>query len=255
MGNEIPEQLAMFLRSVALGGVLGLVYDLARCLRRLGGPLWRGLLDVAVSLTAAASLFFFIMAGSGELRLFILIGALGGGVLFFSLLSPLLRPLWDFWLDLLLIPARLLGRIGKKLYRICKKLFSFPRKWFTIIVTHWRERLRPARGGGEEMAAAKKSGKKAKKRSGGKLPLLIFLALRLAFSCTTCRGSWRRPGRRRRFTPSAWRSCGRPTSVWPQISPTATTRSSSRRLPGMNWAWWSRGRRSSALIIDLDSVS
>ena len=37
MGNEIPEQLAMFLRSVALGGVLGLVYDLARCLRRLGG--------------------------------------------------------------------------------------------------------------------------------------------------------------------------------------------------------------------------
>ena len=180
MGNEIPEQLAMFLRSVALGGVLGLVYDLARCLRRLGGPLWRGLLDVAVSLTTAASLFFFIMAGSGELRLFILIGALGGGVLFFSLLSPLLRPLWDFWLDLLLIPARLLGRIGKKLYRICKKLFSFPRKWFTIIVTHWRERLRPARGGGEEMAAAKKSGKKAKKRSGGKLPLLIFLALLLA---------------------------------------------------------------------------
>ena len=180
MGNEIPEQLAMFLRSVALGGVLGLVYDLTRCLRRLGGPLWRGLLDVAVSLTAAASLFFFIMAGSGELRLFILIGALGGGVLFFSLLSPLLRPLWDFWLDLLLIPARLLGRIGKKLYRICKKLFSFPRKWFTIIVTHWRERLRPARGGGEEMAAAKKPGKKAKKRSGGKLPLLIFLALLLA---------------------------------------------------------------------------
>ena len=78
MGNEIPEQLAMFLRSVALGGVLGLVYDLARCLRRLGGPLWRGLLDVAVSLMAAASLFFFIMAGRGELRLFILIVDLGG---------------------------------------------------------------------------------------------------------------------------------------------------------------------------------
>ena len=249
MGNEIPEQLAMFLRSVALGGVLGLVYDLARCLRRLGGPLWRGLLDVAVSLTAAASLFFFIMAGSGELRLFILIGTLGGGVLFFSLLSPLLRPLWDFWLDLLLIPARLLGRIGKKLYRICKKLFSFPRKWFTIIVTHWRERLRPARGGGEEMAAAKKSGKKAKKRSGGKLPLLIFLALLLAVGIQLYNMQGQLEAAR------AWRSCGRPTSVWPRISPTATTRSSSRRSPGMNWVWWSRGRRSSALIIDLDSVS
>lgn len=177
MGNEIPEQLAMFLRSVVLGGGLGLLYDLARCLRRLGGGLWRGLLDVAVSLTAAAALFFFVMAGSGELRLFILLGALLGVTLFFCLLSPLLRPLWDFWLDLLLIPFRFLGRIAKKLYQICKKLFSFFRNWFTIMVTHWRDRLRPARRGEEEMAQGKQPVKKGKKRPSSKLTVLILLAL------------------------------------------------------------------------------
>ena len=45
MGNIISEQLMLFLRSVLLGGVLGLLYDLLRPFRRLGGQLWGGLLD------------------------------------------------------------------------------------------------------------------------------------------------------------------------------------------------------------------
>ena len=166
MGNEIPEQLAMFLRSVALGGVLGLVYDLARCLRRLGGPLWRGpagrggepdgggvpvLLHYGRQRGAAA-----VHSDRGS----------GSGVLFFSLLSPLLRPLWDFWLDLLLIPARLLGRIGKKLYRICKKLFFFSAKVVYNNSYTLAERLRPAGegrgdGGGEK---ARQKGEKTLRR-------------------------------------------------------------------------------------------
>ena len=46
-GYIISEQLAMFLRSIALGGALGLVYDLLRTLRRLGGRLWGGVLDAS----------------------------------------------------------------------------------------------------------------------------------------------------------------------------------------------------------------
>ena len=37
LGNYISEQLAMFVRAILLGASLGLVYDLFRTLRRLGG--------------------------------------------------------------------------------------------------------------------------------------------------------------------------------------------------------------------------
>ena len=82
-GYIISEQLAMFLRSIALGGALGLVYDLLRTLRRLGGRLWGGVLDALYCVLAVSSLFLFMMAGSGELHLFVLMGTLGGAVLFF----------------------------------------------------------------------------------------------------------------------------------------------------------------------------
>ena len=49
MGNHIPEQLALFFRSILLGGGFALVYDLARPLRLLGGRKWGCLLDSLVS--------------------------------------------------------------------------------------------------------------------------------------------------------------------------------------------------------------
>ena len=52
----------MFVRSILLGGTLGLVYDLLRTLRRLGGKLWGGVLDALFCLLAVSSLFFFAMA-------------------------------------------------------------------------------------------------------------------------------------------------------------------------------------------------
>ena len=72
------------------------------------------------------------MAEEGELRLFILAGTLGGAVLFFSLLSPLLRPIWEFWVTLFCIPVRLILLLLKKVYFSVKKFFSFIRKRFTI---------------------------------------------------------------------------------------------------------------------------
>ncbi|MBR2132354.1 MAG: spore cortex biosynthesis protein YabQ [Oscillospiraceae bacterium] len=132
MGNEIPVQLAQFFRSILLGAMLALVYDLVRALRRLGGQVWEIVLDTVVSLFAVSSLFFLVMAEEGELRLFIVAGTLGGAVLFFSLLSPVLRPIWEFWVTLFCIPARLSSLFLKKVYFSLKKVFSFVRKRFTI---------------------------------------------------------------------------------------------------------------------------
>ena len=180
MGNIVSEQLLLFLRSVLLGGVLGLLYDLLRPFRRLGGRLWGGLLDALYGLTTVSAVFLFVMAGDGELRVFILMGALGGAVLFFCLLSQPMRPLWDFWTAIFLKPVlwtkNFLGKCEKKR----KKLFSFGKKWFTIIFKlQTRIPKGPGREGDDEMAGETKktSAKSVKKRPGGKLTAIILLAL------------------------------------------------------------------------------
>lgn len=126
MGNYISEQLAMFLRAILLGGSLGLVYDLFGAVRSLGGRIWGGLLDVLYCALAVSSLFLFVMAGGGEMRIFVLAGALGGAVLFFCLLSRPLRPLWAFWLEILLSPLRAAAGL-------VKKLLQFTRKWQKVL--------------------------------------------------------------------------------------------------------------------------
>ena len=109
MGNYVSEQLALFLQSIALGAVLGLIYDLLGVLRSLGGRLWGGVLDALFCLTAACAVFLFVMAGDGEMRLFVPAGALGGAVL--ALYLAVLPYVSGPALDLL---ERLLGtRLGE----------------------------------------------------------------------------------------------------------------------------------------------
>lgn len=133
MGNEIPLQLAQFFRAALLGSTLALLYDLTRALSAPGGKLLEGLMDTLISVASVLSLFLFVMAEEGELRLFILLGAVGGAVLFFSVLSSVLRPIWAFWVGVLLFPLHLGDIIFKKLHLFFKKVFSFCRRWFTII--------------------------------------------------------------------------------------------------------------------------
>lgn len=176
MGIVISQQLRQFLCSILLGGVLGLLYDLARPLRTLGGRVWNGALDAALSVTAVGSVFFFVMAGDGELRLFILMGVLGGAVLFFCLLSRALQPVWAFWFTVFAAPFHLLWKILKKIAKLCKKLFSFSTSWFTIISAKLRGKCVPAQEGEEAMAAAKKT---EKKRPSSRLTAIILLVLLL----------------------------------------------------------------------------
>lgn len=176
MGVCISEQLATFLRSILLGAELALVYDLARPLRRLGGRFWNGLLDAALAAGSAAALFLFVMAGSGEMRLFILGGAFGGAVLFFCLISAPLRPVWAFWADIVLFPLEIAKKFSTLVWKTCKKLFSFWEKWFTIMFTKWSGmRCRPE-GGEESMAKATKT---EKKRPSSRLTALILAVLLL----------------------------------------------------------------------------
>ena len=111
MGIEIGAQLDALWRSLFLGAALALLYDGLRALRmrRRTRRALTDLLDALYCLfLAAALLAFTLRVGRGELRLYMLAFALLGAVLSFTLLSPLLRPLWDFWAGCLFAFARLL---------------------------------------------------------------------------------------------------------------------------------------------------
>lgn len=185
-GNVVSQQLMMFLRSIALGAALGLTYDLLGALRTLGGKLWGALLDALYCLLAVTALFFFVLAGSGELRIFVLAGALGGAVLFFCLLSRPLRPLWAFWLQILLTPVALARGLLRKCGENFKKLFSFAGAWVTMERKRWRGRkLSAPREGDEAMnkkTPEKSSPKKQKKRPNSKLTAVILLVLLIGIS-------------------------------------------------------------------------
>lgn len=183
-GNYVSDQLLLFLRSAGLGMCLGLLYDLLGALRRLGGKLWGGVLDVAFCLTAAVSVLFFVLAGDGELRIFIALGILGGAVLFWCLLGGILRPVWAFWLDLILLPVHLIQKFLKKCGQTGKKVFSFCRKWFTIKFTFLHGRREPPQQEGEAEMSKPSEKKKSKQQGsthpGSKLSMLLLVILLVA---------------------------------------------------------------------------
>ena len=122
MEIQISRQLALFGQSVLLGLAAGLLYDLLRAFR-LRLPRSTALWDALYCLAVGTGLFFFTLRqAEGLLRGYVVLGALGGAVLFFCLLSSLLRPVWDFWVDTLAF-----------FLRLC----ALPLQWLKIFAKKW----------------------------------------------------------------------------------------------------------------------
>ena len=158
MGVSVTGQALAFLGAMALGGALGIVYDLFRLLRgRLG---WRGLgavLDLVYWPLAAAALFAYsVTAGDGVVRVYLMAGVALGGVLYFLMLSWAALLLGGWMADLtgllwaiLLCPIRWLHRVWKNFWKNAKKIFHYRLKWYRINCTIEKMgRMARARGGG-----------------------------------------------------------------------------------------------------------
>ena len=100
MESTVSQQLLAFGWSILLGMAAGVLYDLLRPFR-LRLPRLTAWLDLLYCLTVGSAVFLFLLRRAGELRLYLLLGILGGAVLFFCALSAILRPVWDFWVDTL----------------------------------------------------------------------------------------------------------------------------------------------------------
>ena len=144
------------------------LYDLLRAVR-LRHPRLTAPLDLLYCQAVGLAVFLFVLRQSdGQLRGFILLGGLGGGVLFFSLLSRPLRPVWDFWMDrwmelfqFLSLPGRFCAAVCKKFAFQAKTLFYFLRKYATI---HIEGVWKPLRKGGMSHGKARQTRKKEKIR-------------------------------------------------------------------------------------------
>ena len=130
MGSQATGQLLVFGQSILLGLSAGLLYDLLRPFR-VRAPRFTGALDGCYCLAVGGAVFLFLLRrAEGQLRGFVIVGALGGAVLFFCVFSELLRPVWAFWADtlaflwaLLCLPLRWTRDLCKKTAHQGKNLF------------------------------------------------------------------------------------------------------------------------------------
>ena len=153
MGIEIGAQIGVLWRAALLGALLSLFYDALRALRlrRRAHSGLTAVLDLLYSLTLLVLLLAFTLrVGNGELRLYTLLAITCGAAAGFALLSPLLRPLWDFWADCLLsllrllqLPFALAKKYYGKLYKVAKKLFLFSHR--SLIIRDYRRSALRAR--------------------------------------------------------------------------------------------------------------
>lgn len=185
MENYVSAQLGELGAAAAMGAATALVYDLLRALRLLDrrDRLLTHLLDALFAASVGAgALWLALVVGGGELRLYMLSAMALGALGWFWLLSPYLRPLWEFWASALSALGRLLWRPvdlawrgGKKIAAKGKKGFSFLAKCvrmkLTAIGTRRAENAR--KKGGSAMAADKKTRTKKKKLP---VPVLLLMA-------------------------------------------------------------------------------
>lgn len=128
MENHVSQQLNAYLTAALLGAASAMVYDLLRTvrLRRRRDRRLTGALDVVyIAAVSVLLLWFALQVGQGELRLYMLTGMALGALLYGLTLPPLLRPLWNFWLDAAVQFVRLLCRPAVLLTHWLKKAAAF----------------------------------------------------------------------------------------------------------------------------------
>lgn len=125
MGLNNRAQAVSLLLACALGGGLGLLYDLLRPIRR---RTWNGFWDFLFCLCSAAAAFLFAMRsengvlGTGEL-----FSALLGLLFYFRFLSPRLLPMFDAYVQKLGVFFINTQKFAKKVRQSAKKLFQILR--------------------------------------------------------------------------------------------------------------------------------
>lgn len=174
MENYVAAQLWDLLLSIGLGAGAAFIYDVLRTARLLDrrDHLLTHFLDGLFAVALGAGAFFLSFSlGNGELRLFMLTGAALGAVIWFSLFSKWLRPVWEIWCAALVAAVLLLLKPLLLLWQFLQKGCQAVKKGFSFLISWGKMRYHPTEEEAEAMAAKATKTKKRKKTS----PLLLMV--------------------------------------------------------------------------------
>lgn len=184
MGASVSEQTIVFLAMSVCGAVIGILFDLFRSFRLLARPKGAAVhvSDFLFCLLAMTVLFGgLIYFNNGQLRWYVFLGLILGGILYFLICSAYLLSFFMFIerafvkiiriiLKILLTPARFLYKI------LCIPIYRMMRKfWSSILQFAGRFKMGVKKAVTKEKARSNPKRKGKQKKS--KLLTLLFVAL------------------------------------------------------------------------------
>ncbi len=135
MENHVGVQLQGLIAAIVLGMSAALLYDVLRPFR-VKGRRWRWLIHALDALYSGVAMLLFLRLatslGQGQLRLYMLLGGVGGALVWWMGPGPLWRQIWGFWLS---SAAELVRKLLRPVLWVAEKLkkgFSFCVGWVII---------------------------------------------------------------------------------------------------------------------------
>lgn len=144
--TPIYEQIRFFLNTIAMGLIVGIVFDFYRVLRQKAR--WRkwatGIADLLLCLFFTGLVFFLLLLSNwGEVRVYVFIGLALGLAVYFRYLNPTIFPFWQQWLAFLVGSGKLILRLIRWLLKAFKGLLHYPLALVSLILFSLGERLGP----------------------------------------------------------------------------------------------------------------
>lgn len=128
-------QFVLMVQSILFGVIVGLFYDVLRAMRIcFSADRWQVVLyDCIFWIVLLAALFEFnLVFAVGQSRFYVLVGASGGMVMYFSLFSGLVQPTLQMCLNAVIALWRIIVKMSVKLYNGLKQIYFAPKdKLFT----------------------------------------------------------------------------------------------------------------------------
>jgi len=139
-------QIKIFLNTIAIGLIMGIVFDFYRALRGLVRPKkWTtGLSDLIVCLFLTCLVFLLLIFSNwGEVRVYVFLGLAIGLAIHFKYLSDLILQFWYNWFAFLGKSLRLMLKTALLPFVFVKMVFAFPLGVISLMLFKLSELFKP----------------------------------------------------------------------------------------------------------------
>lgn len=144
--TPIYEQIQFFLNTIAIGLIMGIVFDFYRTLKSmLFLKKWAiGIFDLLLCLFFTGMVFTLLLFSNwGEVRVYVFIGLALGLLLYFRYISPFIMDFWQQWFTFFIESIRFIIRLIMLPLKLIIKIVNYPLALLSLLIFGFMERLRP----------------------------------------------------------------------------------------------------------------